>query len=94
MMGFISDIKYLLVLLSSILLTACSVGSFDIIGTPKSSVYLTNKQGYKVFDCQGQALVKDWPDTDYFWKENNLPKGTTEFTCVDGKAYVKGKEPK
>ncbi len=30
----------------------------------------------------------------YFWEDNNLPKGTTEFVCVDGKAYLPGKEPK
>lgn len=93
MMSFISDIKYLLVLSSSMLLTACSTGSFDIIETPKPSVYLTNRLGNKVFDCNGVALVKRSANTDLFWKRNNLPKGTTEFTCVDGKAYLPEKVP-
>ncbi len=92
-MSFISDIKYLLVLLSSILLTACSANNFDILGTPKSSDYLADKQGNKVFTCTGRALYKNTPNTDHFWKYNNLPKGTTEFTCVDGKAYLPEKVP-
>lgn len=93
-MRFIFDIKYSLVLSSSILLTACSASNFDILGTPKSSDYLTDKNGNKVFDCRGRAFFKNSTHARIFWSDNNLPKGTTEFTCVDGKAYLKGKEPR
>ena len=30
----------------------------------------------------------DSPWTESFWKNNHLPQGTTEFVCVDGKAYL------
>lgn len=56
--------------------------------------YLLSKNGGLVRDCNGRTLFKNSPNTIRFWKYNNLPKGTTEFTCVDGKAYLKGKEPK
>ncbi len=71
------------------LLSACT---FDILGTPDSSSYLRNNKGEIVQDCSGRTLFKDW--SEKFWHVNNLPKGTTEFVCVDGKAYLPGKEPK
>ena len=71
------------------LFSACS---FDIIGTPDDSSYLKNKKGGVVYDCDGDAMFKDW--SDEFWQRNNLPKRTTEFVCVDGKPYLPGKAPK
>ncbi|TCM60890.1 hypothetical protein EC844_13010 [Acinetobacter calcoaceticus] len=41
-----------------------------------------------------EYYIKNTPNAEYFWKINNLPKGTTEFVCVDGKAYLPGQEPK
>ncbi len=81
--------KVLLYVSSVLLLSACT---FDILGTPSSSSYLRNKKGGFVYSCTGGAISKDFAVD--FWKRNNLPKGTTEFVCVDGKAYLPGKEPK
>ena len=54
--------------------------------------YLSNDQG-TVGDCQGFRLsTSDKPSAaDRFWQANNLPKGTTEFICKDGKAYLPSK---
>ncbi len=71
------------------LLSACT---FDILGTLDSSSYLRNKEGGFVYDCRGFTISKD--PARFFWERNNLPKGTTEFVCVNGKAYLPGKEPK
>ncbi|MEN8281472.1 hypothetical protein [Acinetobacter gerneri] len=59
-----------------------------------SPEYLLNSKGEMVRDCESKILSKKSPGTEYFWEKNNLPKGTTEFTCIDGKAYLKGEEPK
>lgn len=33
--------------------------------------------------------VKDWPeDLENFWKDNNLPYGTLDYRCKDGKPYM------
>ena len=71
------------------LFSACS---FDIIGTPDDSSYLKNKKGGFVYDCYSGAISKNFAVD--FWERNNLPKGTKEFVCVDGKAYLPGKAPK
>ncbi|EPR82775.1 hypothetical protein L289_2693 [Acinetobacter gerneri DSM 14967 = CIP 107464 = MTCC 9824] len=39
-------------------------------------------------------MFKNDEDNESFWRVFNLPKGTTEFVCVNGKAYLPGKEPK
>ena len=52
------------------------------------------KNGGFVKNCNGSILFKKDPNADIFWEKNNLPKGTTEFVCVDGKAYLPGNEPK
>ena len=71
------------------LFSACS---FDIIGKSDESSYLKNKGGGYVFNCDGNPLSKKF--AKYFWDGNNLPRGTTEFVCVDGKAYLPGTAPK
>ena len=71
------------------LFSACS---FDIIGKPKDSAYLRDKQGAIVFDCDGDAMFKD--SAHFYWDGYNLSRGTTEFVCVDGKPYLPGKAPK
>lgn len=54
--------------------------------------YLTNEQGL-VSSCHGNHLsVRNKPsEADRFWQDNNLPKGTTDFVCKDGKAYLPSK---
>lgn len=55
--------------------------------------YLRNEQGM-VGDCKGSPLsVKSWTiaGADIFWEDNNLPKGTTNYMCKDGKAYLLNK---
>ena len=68
------------------LFSACS---FDIIGKSDPSSYIRNQKGEIVFDCKGKSLGKD--SAHFYWDYHNLPRGTTEFVCVDGKAYLPGK---
>ena len=35
-----------------------------------------------------------WLYAKFFWNGNNLPKGTTEFVCKNGKAYLPDQVPK
>ena len=54
--------------------------------------YLSNDQG-TVGDCHGFRLsTSDKPSAaDRFWQDNDLPKGTTDYMCKDGKAYLLNK---
>ena len=55
--------------------------------------YLSNDQGL-VGDCQGDLIVtkhNSKSEADWFWQDNNLPKGTTNYMCKDGKAYLLSK---
>ena len=80
------------ILICFVCLFSLSACTFDILGTPKDSSYLRNSKKEIVVDCYGGGVSKDFAVD--FWQRNNLPKGTTEFVCVDGKAYLPGKEPK
>lgn len=75
-----------------IFITGCSdfVDSFSPIPRQKVLLYA---DGSSVRDCQG-APLPDGGGAKEFWRSNNLPKGTIEFICVDGKAYLLGQEPK
>ena len=54
--------------------------------------YLSDDDGV-VPDCQGFHLsTDDKPSAaDRFWQANNLPKGTANFVCKDGRAYLPSK---
>ena len=54
--------------------------------------YLSDSQGI-VADCNGYFLnTSSKPSgAKRFWQNNNLPKGTTDFVCKDGKAYEANK---
>ena len=55
--------------------------------------YLSNDQGL-VADCQGDLIGtkhNSESEADQFWQENNLPKGTANFVCKNGKAYLPSK---
>ena len=61
-----------------------------------NSDYLTGGGDYLkddiglVGDCNGKLLSMELKPSaaDKFWQANNLPKGTTDFVCKDGKAYL------
>lgn len=56
--------------------------------------YLSNEQGSMVGDCRGDNLSlsgKPTSEAERFWQDNNLPKGTANFVCKDGKAYLPNK---
>lgn len=76
----------------TLLITGCAdfVDSFSPIYRPK---YIKHPDGSTVLDCEGSGIKAGY-DAKLFWKEHHLRKGTTEFVCVDGKAYMPGKEPK
>ncbi|MDQ9010211.1 hypothetical protein RFI36_10735 [Acinetobacter gerneri] len=90
--------KYLLSLILcglSISLTACFLGSFGPLpmDVHNNSKYYEFPGGGLVMDCRGYPLGKDSEVTDYFWDKNNLPRGTLNFVCRDGKAYLPEKAP-
>ena len=55
--------------------------------------YLKDKQGRLVGDCRGRNISMELSisDADTFWQDNDLPKGTFDFVCKDGKAYLPSK---
>ena len=69
-----------------LLIAGCSgfVDSFSPI--PKQKL-LKHPDGSLVMRCDGGVITLG-DRADNFWRKNNLPKGTTEFVCVDGKAYL------
>lgn len=81
----------ILYILVGTLATGCI--NFNTIPTVDDKDFLLNKNGGIVRNCDGRILTKGWPGTQAFWEKNNLPKGTTEFTCIDGKAYLPEKVP-
>ena len=77
--------------LISIPLTACFIGSFGPLpmDVNRKNKYLEYPGGGIVLNCRGEALSSaDSSRTRAFWDNNHLPYGTTEFKCVDGKAYL------
>ena len=83
-------LKYIYKILSVSTLVLFIAGCSDFVDSfspiPRQKVLL-NIKGNIVRDCGGGALpIGD--DAESFWRKNNLPKGTTEFVCVDGKAYL------
>ena len=74
-----------------LMLNACT---FDILMSPKESSYVKNKNGNIITDCKGGGFGKDWPERlEKFWKDNNLPYGTLDYTCKDGKPYMPENAP-
>lgn len=83
-----------IILLFTVLFSTVGCNHYNILPSIDDDKILTDKNGGIVRNCNGRMLTKDWPGTQAFWEKNNLPQGTTEFVCVDGKAYLPGKEPK
>ncbi|MBF0658427.1 hypothetical protein IPZ60_06715 [Psychrobacter sp. NG25] len=55
--------------------------------------YLSDDQGL-VINCYGNLISTKHNSesaANRFWQANNLPKGTTDFICKDGKAYLPSK---
>ena len=80
------------IIMSCIALLMLSACTFDILMSPKESSYVKNKNGYALNDCKGGG--KDWPeDLENFWKDNNLPYGTLDYQCKEGKPYMPENAP-
>lgn len=54
---------------------------------------LKHKDGEVARDCDGSLIPYRGGGRERFWKENNLPEGTTEFYCRNGKAYLSNTLP-
>ena len=83
-----------IILLFTVLFSTVGCNHYNILPSIDDGRILIDKKGGIVRDCEGGMLLKKSPFTNRFWEQNNLPQGTTEFVCVDGKAYLPGKEPK
>ncbi len=87
--------KKIFLIVLGVYLTACSIDPLDFYNPINQGENLKNGLGRVVQDCTGTGrYIREGEVAERFWKENKLPKGTTEFVCVDGKAYLPGKEPK
>ena len=64
---------------------------YDINHSSANIEFLTDKNENLVLNCNVQPIAKR--GQEIFWKQNNLPKGTTEFVCKDGKAYLSNTLP-
>ncbi|TCM60887.1 hypothetical protein EC844_1307 [Acinetobacter calcoaceticus] len=91
-MKYAQKVLFSSAMVSMLLFTACSDFANAFSPMPRQKV-LKHPNGNSVQDCGGGALPIRG-DAESFWRKNNLPKGTTEFVCVDGKAYLPGQEPK
>lgn len=85
------NIFILFALTATLTLSACgnkgALGEYLFgISSGKS---LSNEQGYAVSDCRGNFIGAT--SAREFWKENNLPRGTTNYVCKDYKAYLPNK---
>ena len=66
---------------------------YDIINSSANIDFLKHKNGNLVSDCTWNPIAIRGGGAERFWKENNLPKGTTEFVCKNGKAYLPNQVP-
>lgn len=92
--------KFIKIIISSaclLSLTACNIlqdwgDNFSDGFLSGGGEYLENDQGL-VADCEGNKLSMELKpsDADLFWQDNNLPKGTNDYVCKDGKAYLPSK---
>ena len=76
-------------------LTACSIDPLDFYNPIHQGEHLKNSLGRLVQDCTGTGrYIREGEVAERFWKENNLPKGTINFVCKNGKAYLPDQVPK
>ena len=74
-------------------LTACGNLQNWNSGYLSGGEYLSDDQGL-VINCYGNLISTKHNSesaANRFWQANNLPKGTTDFICKDGKAYLPSK---
>ena len=92
-----TESKVVITLVFTIFLTACNsdwvTNNWNISPIKTEPEYLRHPNGQRVLQCDGSGIPLRNGAPERFWERNNLPKGTTEFVCVDGKAYLQGKEP-
>ena len=56
---------------------------------PKDKDYVRRANGTLLSNCNGGGFFKDSPKRlENFWKDNNLPYGTLDYRCKDGKPYM------
>ena len=84
--------KILPLYLAIIFSAGCNMQGVDIINSTSGTEYLKDKNGNNVRDCS-YTLLSLRGGATIFWEENNLPKGTTEFVCKNGKAYLPNQVP-
>jgi hypothetical protein len=81
------------IIMSCIALLMLSACTFDILPRPNFKDYVKNADGSIVSNCNGGGFFKDSPKRlENFWKDNNLPYGTLDYRCKDGKPYMPDSE--
>ena len=87
-----SFIRIVIVLHLAVLLCACNMADWSPIKTEPE--YLRYPNGHRVQQCDGSGIPLRNGAPERFWERNNLPKGTINFVCKNGKAYLPGQVPK
>ncbi|MGO1283043.1 MULTISPECIES: hypothetical protein [unclassified Psychrobacter] len=76
--------------LTAVLLTGCIKDPAGIHNTNVDN-YILNSEGGWALDCVTNRPLGS--DGDYFWDYNNLPHGTVDYVCKEGRAYLPGQAP-
>ena len=76
--------------LTALLLTGC-IDNIAGINNSKPDEYILNSKGGWALHCRtNQPLGSDGTN---FWNYNNLPHGTVDYVCKEGRAYLPGQAP-
>ena len=76
--------------LIAVLLTGC-IDNMAGINNSKPDKYILNGKGGWALDCLSNQPLG--VNGDYFWDYNNLPHGTVDYVCKEGRAYLPGQAP-
>ena len=93
-----TESKVVITLVFAIFLTACNsdwvTNNWNISPIKTDPEYLKRADGTEVVQCDGAGIPLRNKAPEWFWEENNLPKGTINFVCKNGKAYLPNQVPK
>lgn len=86
------NIRVVMVLQLVLFLSACNLADWSPIN--KSPEFLRHPDGQIIRQCDGSGIAMRGGAREKFWRDNDLPKGTINFVCKNGKAYLPDQVPK
>ena len=92
-----TESKVVITLVFAIFLTACNsdwvTNNWNISPIKTEPEYLRHPNGQRVLQCDGSGIAMRGA-REKFWRDNDLPKGTLNFVCKNGKAYLPDQVPR